>query len=200
VATLNFPSITPDSQEFGIIYNTQVSTTTLNGVVQTVELPGARWKGSMNFTDLTPAESATLKAFLMELRGSSGRFWFGDLTHTSPFNTISGALTVESASTARVVNTTMNNSGQEFSVGDYIQLGSDATRELKMLIDVQNVSGLNYDLTVEPMIRRTDYVGLTIDYTNPVGQFMLMGDDYASWVSRGKGYLTDISLEFIEVF
>ena len=108
MATLTFPSITPESQDFGIVYNTQVSTSTLNGIVQTVELPGARWRGSMNLTDLTPADSAALKAFLMELRGSSGRFWYGDLTHTSPFNTVTGTPIIDSASTARVVNTTMD--------------------------------------------------------------------------------------------
>ena len=74
MAVLTFPSITPDTIDFGIRYNTQVSTTTLSGIVQTVELPGARWLGSMTFRDLTPEDSAALKGFLMRLRGSSGRF------------------------------------------------------------------------------------------------------------------------------
>lgn len=200
--TINFPSnLYPDDQSFGIIYNTQIATSTLNGRVQTVELPGARWKGSVNFKDLTVAGSADLKRFLLELRGSSGRFWYGDLTHTLPFNSVSGALTVNSGSSARVVNTTFDSASEILSVGDYIEIGyPSGTSELKMIIDVSNTGGLDYDLTVEPMIRRTDYVGLNIKYSTPRGRFMLLNDEAAYWASRGKGHLTDISFDFIEVF
>jgi hypothetical protein len=154
----------------------------------------------MSFTDLTPVDSATLKAFLLELRGASNTFWYGDLTHTTPFNTVSGSLTIESASTARVINTTLDSASEVFSIGDYIQVGTDDSRELKMIIDVQSTGGLNYDLTIEPLMRRTDYVGLSLVYSSPKGKFRLTGDDLANWSSRGKAYLTDMNIEFVESF
>ena len=82
MAILTFPSVVPETQEFGISYLTQVSATSLTNVVQTVELPGARWHGQMSFRDMTPTDSAALKAFLLQLRGASGRFYYGDLEFT----------------------------------------------------------------------------------------------------------------------
>jgi hypothetical protein len=196
---LTFPNIIPDNQTFGIEYNTQVSSSTLSGIIQTVELPGARWKGTMSFKDMTPADSAELKAFLLELRGSSGRFYINDLSHTEPFLTVTGSPTVSSAPTAyRVIRATTTTN--PFSVGDYIQIGTDTDRELKMIIDATQFSGLTYDYTVEPMIRRTDYIGQTITYSNPTGKFMLDTSDQAMWGIRSKALLSDINISFIEAF
>lgn len=201
MATLTFPNIIPEVQNFGIKYNTQVSTTTLSGIVNTVELPGARWRGSISFRDMTPSESAELKAFLLQLRGASGRFTYGDLTHVSPFNNVSGTLTVESNSTPRSLRVTYDTGSELLSSGDYIQLGpNDDNRELKMVVDHTIVSGLTYDIIVEPMIRRTDYEGLTLTYSYPKGIFMLDTDDQAIWASQSKALLSDISLSFIEAF
>lgn len=198
MAILTFPNILPESLEFGIRYNTQVSTSSLNGVNQRVEMPGARWFGSMSFTDMTVAESAALKSFMLELRGSAGAFFFGDLSHTAPFTTVSGSPTVDSISTARIIRTTVGSGS--FSPGDYIQIGSDDQRELKMIISSASVGGNTYDLTIEPMIRRIDYIGLPIVYTNPKGVFFLTASDQARWATRSKAKLQDISLEFIELF
>ncbi len=199
MAILTYPTtILPEVHEFGIKYNTQVSTSTINGVTQRVELPGARWMGGLSFRDLTPEDSATLKSFLLELRGSSGSFFFGDLTHTSPFSTVTGSPDVETGSTARILKTTV--SSGTFTAGDYIQIGSDDSRELKMIVGATNTGGNAWDLTIEPMIRRTDYIGLPIVYTNPKGVFFLTESDQARWSVRSKALLQDMSIEFIELF
>ena len=56
MAVLTFPSIDPDFQDFGIDYNTQISPSPLSGIMQRVELPGARWRGSLSFRDMTPTD------------------------------------------------------------------------------------------------------------------------------------------------
>ena len=134
MAILTYPNtIIPDTLDFGIKYNTQVSTSNISGVTQRVELPGARWVGSMSFRDLTPEDAATLKTFLLELRGSSGSFFYGDLSHTSPFDTaVSGSPTVETGSTNRIIKTSLISGN--FSPGDYIQIGTDDSRELKYVV------------------------------------------------------------------
>jgi len=200
MAILVFPTITPETQEFGIKYNTQVSTTTFSGIANTVEFPGARWGGSMSFRDMTLAESADLKVFLLELRGASGRFYYGDITHTSPLNSVTGSPTIESGSTRRVIKTTLGASSPAFSPGDYVELGTGATREYKMIIDSTSTGGDSYDLTIEPMIRIETYVGLDITYNTPLGIFLLNTDDQAKWSSRSKAQLSDISLDFIEAY
>ena len=105
MAVITFPAgLVPDTFEFGVQYNTQVSTTELSGIMQTVELPGARWKGSMSFRDMTPSESATLKGFLLELRGAANSFYYGDISHDTPFGGFSGTTTIGAGSTRRILN------------------------------------------------------------------------------------------------
>lgn len=198
MAVIDFPNVVSDVQNFGIRYNTQISSSELSGVVQTVELPGARWAGSLNFIDMTKTESADLKAFLLELRGSAGRFYFSDQIHTSPFVTVTGSPTVGGTSTRRVIRVTLGSGN--FSEGDYIQIGTDEDRELKMVIDSALVGGTTYDLTIEPMIRRETFIGQSVVYTNPKGKFMLSTSDQASWASRSKALLSDITIDFVEAF
>jgi len=200
MAVITFPSITPEIQEFGIEYNTQVSSSPISGITQTVELPGARWKGNISFRDMTNIESSDLKAFMLQLRGSSGRFYYGDVTHTSPFNTVTGSPTITAPSTARVIRMTLGSSSPQFSPGDYVQIGTDESRELKMVLSSALVSGDTYDVTIEPMIRRTDYVGLSVVYSSPTGVFLLSSSGQAMWSVRSKALLSDMSLDFIEVF
>ena len=198
MATLVFPSIVPDTLDFGIKYNTQISTTTLSGIIQTVELPGARWFGTMQFRDLNSAQSAELKAFLLKLRGSSGRFYFGDLELTSPQSTVSGTATIQSGSTARDI--ILSGHTGTFSVGDRIHVFNtgQTKREYKMIVDVTSPD----TYTVEPMIRMpsSDFIGGEIVYTNPTGVFLLDSDDYAKWSLRSKALLSDMSFSFLEAF
>lgn len=199
ILTFSALNITPETQDFGIKYNTQISTTTLSGIAQTVELPGARWKGSMSFRDMTLADSATLKAFLLELRGASGRFFYGDISHTSPFSSVTGTLGIEANSTARLMRVTYDAPGTaRLAEGDYVQVGEDDDRELKMVVGEFAVSGYTYDVQVEPMVRRTDYVGKNLVYTNPKGVFLLDSDEQAHWGIRSKALLSDLSLSFLE--
>lgn len=198
MAVISFPSITPEMQQFGIQYNTQVSSSPISGVSQTVELPGARWAGNIGFTDMTASESAALKAFLLRLRGSAGRFYYGDKSHTEPFLNVTSGGSVTSSTGRRHIKCTTT--GQPFSVGDYIQIGNDENRELKMIIAASQDTGLTYDYTVEPFIRRTTYVGQNIYYDNPTGVFMLTSSDQARWAVRSKALLSDINLDFIEVY
>jgi len=193
---LNFPNIIPDTLEFGIKYNTQISTTSLTGAVTTIELPGARWKGNMSFRDLTLAESADLKAFLMQLRGMSGRFYFGDLSHTVPFDTtIAGQpIDIEGTSTPRLIDVTP--SSGDFQAGDYVQISNDTSRELKMV--VVKTGSSPQTLQIEPLVRRTDYKTEDLYYTNPKGVFMLDSDEQASWAIRSKALLSDVNISFIE--
>ena len=199
MSAINFPSLTPESQTFGIKYNTQISTSTISGVSQVVEMPGARWRGSISFSELVPTDAALLQQFALELRGSAGLFLYGDLSRTDPQSTITGSLTVESPSTNRLVYTTP--SSGIFTAGDYIQIGADNDNpELKMIIDVSGSAGSQQALTIEPALRRTDYIGLSITYSNPKTQFRLINEDQLIWSIRTKALLTDLTLDFLEFF
>lgn len=194
MAILTFPSLVPDNQTFGIQTTTFVNVTSVGSFTQTIEIPGARWKGSMTFSDLTIADSITLKTFLLKLRGPAGRFYFNDLSQTAPQGAVTGTKTIQAGSDQRdiILNNTTN-----MTIGDYIQLGTGTTRELKMIVDKSGAT-----LTVEPMIRApiADLIGTNVTYSNPLGIFMLTSDDQSSWDIRGKSYLSTVSLDFIEAY
>jgi len=201
MAAIAFPSIEAEIQDFGISYNTQVSSSDISGVTQTVELPGARWAGSLSYRDMIVVESATLKKFLLQLRGSSGRFFYGDRTHTDPFNVVTGSPTVTVVAGNRgLIRVTLGGGSPVFSPGDFIQIGIDDQRELKMVLASAIVSGDTHELTIEPLIRRNIYSGQNVVYTSPTGVFMLSASDQAKWASRTKAQLSDMSISFIEVF
>ena len=199
MATLDFPSITPDIASFGIKYNTQISVSSISGVTQVVEMPGARFRGNISFRDLNTTEAAQLQSFLLQLRGSAGLFHYGDPSRTSTQTAVTGSLTVEGGSTNRLVYTTPSSGG--FTAGDYIQIGNTGdSPEYKMIISVSGAPATQQALTIEPALRRTDYSGKPIIYTNPVGEFRIINEDQLIWSIRSKALLTDINLEFLEFF
>ena len=201
MAVINDPGIIPEIFTFGIKYRTQISTSNISGITQTVEIPGARWHGSMTFSNMLPAESAVLKAWLLELRGSAGRFYFNDITHNQAFNTLIGSPTIESGSTRSDIRVTFDSGSGAPSVGDYLSIGgANERRELKMIISVDDLTGNQYDLGIEPPIRQEVFIGDSVDYTNPLGVFILTSDDQAKWTTRSKALLSDITIDFMEMF
>ena len=83
---MNFPNIgrRPSTSTFGIESNTTTFQSPIGGTTQTLEVPGAFWRGSVRYNNLQYDEARELRAFLTSLRGASGRFWFGDLSYVSP--------------------------------------------------------------------------------------------------------------------
>ena len=102
MAVLTFPSIIPSSVSFGITYNTQINISSLSGSVQTIEVPGARWSANLSFDDLEPIEGRVLAAFLIQLRGSSGRFYLYDHSHKLPRGSNLGITVIVDASAQEV--------------------------------------------------------------------------------------------------
>ena len=201
-----FPSLIPTSQTFGIHYNTFINQSTLVGTVNTIELPGARWMGSVTFSDLTSTDTAKLRAFIAELRGSSGRFLYGDLGLTVPQDSAfshTGSLTIDASPspTNRIIYVSPD-SPSTFTEGDYIQIGDDNdSPELKTIISVSGGPG-QQGLTVEPLIRRSvaSLAGTNVYYNNPKTEFALINEKQLMWNIRSKAHLSDFNLDFVEFF
>jgi len=195
------PNLVPSTFEFGIVTKTLVSTSALTGSAKTIEIPGARWRLRMSFTDLTQEDMRPLMAFLMRLRGAAGRFTYTDIT--APITSVTGTLTIGTVHSANEV--TIAGATGAFIPGDYISItrsGDAGDVELKMITSV--VSANRY--TIEPALRSRP---LSF-YTNkaivrrtgsvyPKAKFMLTSDDQVYWPSKGKIFLSSIDLEAIEV-
>ena len=82
---LDYPDIgrLPNNITFSLVNNTTVFQSPIGGTTQTLEVPGAYWRGTVTYSNLTREQAGTLNAFLVQLRGRSGRFWFGNLWHTN---------------------------------------------------------------------------------------------------------------------
>jgi len=142
MAVKNFPNVSPDANpSFTLESNTSSFESSLNKNVQHMELPGARWRGSVAFSNRTRQEANKIKAFMTSLGGQVGRFYL------TPFDayqsgTMSGAGVVNGAVTAGV--SSLPTDGWEgdqdtlFEAGDYIEVNG----ELKMVTD--DVAGSDY--------------------------------------------------------
>jgi len=201
MATIAFPSnIVPDAITWGLRSNTQVYTSPLNGVIQTAELPGTRWVGTMSFSNLDVAEARILISFLAELRGSSGRFYIHDFTHPEPQGTATGTpINLTSGSTT----TTIKSSGWTASTlilkrGDYVQFHN---YELKLITsDVTSTAGGLADLPIEPPLRGTLTNSQTITTSEPQCLMLLDSDDQARWDSQGNSFQDNLAISFVEAF
>ncbi len=72
---LDFPNVSPSSESWVLMYNTQSFSSALTKTVQTAELDGAQWKATLSFSNLTPQKAALLRSFLAKMRGRAGRCW-----------------------------------------------------------------------------------------------------------------------------
>ena len=200
MTTLTFPSsVSPSSIEWGLKSNTQSFTSPLNSSTQTLELPGARWYATLNFTNLNAEKGRILYAFLAQLRGSSGRFYLYDAAFSTPRGVGTGTPLVKGASQT---GTSLDTDGWTTSTtgillaGDYIEVNG----ELKLVVaDVDSDGSGNATLTIEPPLRSSPGDNDPITVTNPKATMMLI-DDNQNKRSSSSIYSNNFSISCIEAF
>lgn len=200
MAPLTFPTLTrsPGSFEFGIVSNTTAFTSPLSQSVQTIEMPGARWRFSFALNDLAEADSALVQGFLAQLRGQAGRFYLHNLARPTPRGSATGTPLVKGASqtgTSIATDGWTPSQAGILKVGDFFKIGD----ELKMVVgaDVASDSGGNATIVFEPPIRSSPADNSAIATGSPTAIFKLPGDDNG-WAT-GTGRHTSFNLQGIEV-
>lgn len=183
MTTLTFPTLTrlPDSFDFGMVSNTVTFQSPLSGATQTIEFPSPRWQFSFTMRHLEEADAALLQAFLMQLRGQSGRFYMYNMARPAPRGTAPGTPVVSGASQT---GTTINTSGWTPSqtgilkVGDLFGIGG----ELKMVVsaEVNSDAGGLATITFEPPIRTSPTDATAVDTGAPTAIFKLT-EDVNTW-------------------
>lgn len=73
MAIITFPAITPTRVTWGLKSLTETFTSPLNGATQTVGRPGARWRATLDFDNLSQDQGRELQAFLLAMDGMSNR-------------------------------------------------------------------------------------------------------------------------------
>lgn len=176
--TLDFPDeLYPDAESWGITYSTQGFSSDLNGVEQTKELPGAKWKCTRTYTQREGLEARKLQAFVSSLRGTSGRFWVvpGDW---HPLGTAMGSPEVSSPVLRGV--TSLPTTGWDINQVNALEIGDwfEVNGELKKTTSVVESDGSG-DATIEfaPPLRIGVGSGTQVRITEPRCRMKIKADD-----------------------
>lgn len=198
--TLTWPTaIRPSSMRWRLLSNTARFVSPFNGEVETQERPGARWMAELEFDRAWRRfEIAAFEAFLVQLRGSAGRFTMHNFARETPQGIATGApLVVGAAATGTSLPTdgwTANEPGILLT-GDYIGVNG----ELKMVVSDADSDALGAaTLTIEPPLRSSPPDNAVITVTKPTTLFMLVDDEQTvfDYVKSQAGF----SLSIMEAF
>lgn len=180
MSVLTFPAVVPNNSDFGLESNTQQTRSELNGVVQTLALPGDRWTATLTFTNLFDPKARLMRAFITSLRGQAGRFYLpvpgfrraGIGTGTP---VVKGA--GQTGSTIITDGWTINQTGV-VAAGDYFNIGT----ELKMATADANSDGSgNATISFTPPLRVSPADNSAIVVTNPKVIMCLADGKQARW-------------------
>lgn len=199
MSILSWPTLTraaPRVLDWSLQPNTQSFQSPLSGAVQTVELPGARWKASFLMENLTEADSAAMQAFLVKLRGRAGRFSLYNFARDKPRGTQGGAPLVkgagQSGTTLIIDGCTV---GATLLAGDYLEVNG----ELKMVVASATANGSGeMTLTIEPPLRVSPADNAAVTLTQPKAIFMLASDE-TKWNTQ-PGKFSSFPVDCIEAW
>jgi len=124
--------------------------------------PGQAWAGSVECPPMTRADAEQVIAFL--LAAHRGTFYFQDYANTSPRGSVTGTLTVSSA-TANATTLGISGATGSFAVGDWLQISTS----LYKVIQVNSSSSVD----LFPVLRSSYTAGTAITYSNAKGVFRL---------------------------
>lgn len=187
MTTLSWPTLTrsaPRVIDFSLVPNTQSFSSSLSGSVQTVELPGARWKISFTMENLAEADSALLQAFMVKLRGRAGRFYLHNFARSEPRGTQRGTPLVKGAlQTGTTLVIDACTVGATLLAGDFFAVNG----ELKMVVADATADGAGeMSLTFEPPLRSSPADNDALTLSSPTATFMLAGDEMKWGTQPGK--------------
>lgn len=201
-----WPSDVPveKSAEFWLRTNTQQHLSPLNRDVQTLELAGAMWCSEIVLPPLAESEWRSLSAFLAQLGGPAGRFYYGP---PYPARTARGAasgtpLVAGGGQTGRSLTTDgWTPSIQVLRKGDYVAFDTaSGGRELKILTADATANGSGAaTLAFAPPIRSSPLDNAAIIVAAPTCVVRLADDDQGR-LSYEEARQAGCALSIVEAF
>jgi hypothetical protein len=187
----------PATWDWSLVSNTQTFSSPLSGSVQTLEMPGARWRVTFQMNSMTAADSALLRAWFAKLRGQSGRFYLHNMAHPIPRGVGGGVPVVSGAGQSGSSLTTSGwpVSATVLKAGDFFEVNS----ELKMAVAdaVSNASGVA-SVAFEPPLRNSPANATGITTNKPLAIFKL-DDDIVRWTTVA-GALSSFAISATEAW
>lgn len=196
-----FPSIrNPSEMSWRLRARTQTHTSPLDGTVQTLAMPGARWEATLTWRTLPPDQYRQLEAFLASMSGMAGRFWYGPV-HAPRRATGGGSPVINGASqTGATISMRGFSAGaQAFLAGDWFSY-TDTTSRRRLHQVTANVTANGSGVAsvpIAPAIRRAGVDGAAVTISAPTGVFMLASDDTGEMQVRAP-MLGAVSINIVE--
>ncbi len=161
-----------------------------SGIQSVIAHTGQRWEILITSVLMNRADASEWIAFLNELQGKRGTFYFGDPFNPTPRGIATGTPLIDGASeTGQDINTkgwTASQSGIVLKA-DWLQFGTGSTRKLvQSLTDANSDSGGLATLTVYPEIKIAFADSTSIVTASPTGLFRLLSNDRL-WAVRPDG-------------
>ena len=179
---LTFPTIRrPSRASYRLRGNTQTHRSPLDGTEQTLEMPGAVWELTVSWESLDATDTRILAAFLADLRGAAGRFYYSPAVWSPRRAAGGGAPVVNGAgqSGAALITDGWTPSGQVALAGDWLSF-DDALgrRRLHMATATAAANGSGQaTIAITPPIRRAPSDNAPVEVAAPSGVFRLPTDD-----------------------
>ena len=199
------PTTAIATARFGLSANTQTFRSPLSGSTRTIELPGARWMGTLELAPRMREEEqgAEWRAFFAEMLGQSGRFYQTVPDYRGPRGTGGGSPIVTIASQVGRSLLTSGWTANEIVLkpADFVAWETPSGwRELHMITAsiTSDNSGLA-ELTFSPPIRESPAASEALIVNDPTFVAMLTSADEGLWsVTPGGVYVSSFS--FVEAF
>lgn len=196
----SFPNIGESSLEWWLETNTQVFSSPFTGQVQTVVLPGAKWRARLSFETLSIDQQRVLAGFLAAQQGPAGTFTYSPPHAKTPQGAPgAGPFTVngggQTGTVLSVAGFPLSTTGV-LKAGDFLSFG----QELKMVRADVNSNGSGVaSIGITPAIRTSPGNGATVTIPGAVGLFRLV-DDQQGRAQFRQVLFSSMSLEIMEAF
>lgn len=194
MATFNWPSgLVPSTMTVSLVSNTQANRSKWSGVVQTVRVPGSRWRIDLTFNNLDDSESRLLEGLLFRLDGQANRVKCRDFGRLGDNPKGTPRVSVGDQQGDQVTTSGWNANTTVLKVGDWVVIGG----ELKMVtVDCgSNASGIAI-IQFTPALRRSPAVNSSIDTLNTWSTFLL--SENTAGVDRKPAFNNDITITLEE--
>lgn len=203
MSLITLPNIPALTAEFRVVYVIAESESPFSLSQQTYDWGGARWEGEIVIEAASWEENCLMKAFIMQCKGKTNSFLFGDPEYLvrGPRGAVAGTLLVKGASQAGaslIVDGFANSTTGVVKAGDYLQLGTGTSARLYGILADANSDGTGTaTISLDRPLRSTPSDNAAVVITGAKGA-MKLADNNIGWSANPTG-VSKIVIPFKEV-
>lgn len=199
MATINWPTtiaFVPATFEIGLRSNVLLSTSPLNGAIQTLEIPGARWVVSMKLDAAYLDDQAAREALLTQIAGQANRVALWHFARPVPRGTMRGSPTLSATAAAGATSLAITTTAAATALaGDMFSVGGQF---VQCVTDTAADGAGAMSMSIRPALRAQVASATAVVWDKPTATFILTSPEVRVGYRPALG--DEIALDFMEVF